>query len=86
MATAIRSGRSAVRRQVTLAHQLYVQDIAQLVRQRHLPPVTIVSHSLGGTIASVFTGAYPDLVTRLVIIEGVGLYPHDEGRPDVRLR
>ena len=34
----------------------------------------------------MFTGAYPDLVTRLVIIEGVGLYPHDEGAPDVRLR
>ena len=64
----------------------YVQDMAHLVRQRNLAPVTVVSHSLGGTIASIFTGAYPELVERLVIIEGVGLYPRLAGRPDERLR
>ncbi len=64
----------------------YVQDIAQLVRQRRLAPVTIVSHSLGGTIASIYAGAFPDSVARLVIIEGVGLYPRHDGPPDQRLR
>ena len=31
----------------------YVQDIAQLVRQAELEPVTLVSHSMGGTIAAL---------------------------------
>ncbi len=64
----------------------YVQDLAQLVRQRDLAPVTLVSHSLGGTIASIFAGAYPETVQRLVIIEGVGLYPRHGQSPDERLR
>ena len=64
----------------------YVQDVAQLVRQRRLAPVTLVSHSLGGTIASIYAGAFPDAVTRLVIIEGVGLYPRPAASPQARLR
>ena len=64
----------------------YVQDIAQLVRQRRLAPLAVISHSLGGTIASIFAGAFPELVQRLVVIEGVGLYPRDMDSPGERLR
>ena len=53
----------------------YVYDIAQLIEQQKLAPLRIVSHSLGGTIASMYSGLYPDHVTDLIIIEGVGLYP-----------
>ena len=53
----------------------YVYDIAQLIQQQNLAPLTIISHSLGGTIASMYSGLYPDHVDHLVIIEGVGLYP-----------
>ena len=64
----------------------YVQDIAQLVRQQQLEPVTVVAHSLGGTIASIFAGAFPEALERLVIIEGVGLYPQGGDAPGGRLR
>ena len=64
----------------------YVQDIAQLVRQQRLEPVTVVAHSLGGTIASIFAGAFAESVERLVIIEGVGLYPQGDDAPSQRLR
>lgn len=64
----------------------YVQDLAQLVRQRQLAPLTLVSHSLGGTIASMYAGAFPEAVSRLVVIEGVGLYPRPEEPPQARLR
>ncbi|MCY4094369.1 MAG: alpha/beta hydrolase [Gammaproteobacteria bacterium] len=53
----------------------YVYDVAQLIKQQGLAPLRIVSHSLGGTIATMYSGLYPDHVRDLVIIEGVGLYP-----------
>lgn len=64
----------------------YVQDIAQLVRQRQLAPIAIVAHSLGGTIASLYAGAFPEAVGKLAIIEGVGLYPPPTASPADRLR
>ena len=54
---------------------------AQLVRQRRLAPVHIVAHSLGGTIGSLFAGAFPEALASLVVIEGVGLWAgHSCGR------
>ena len=53
----------------------YVYDIAQLIEQQNLAPLRIVSHSLGGTIATMYGGLYPDHVKDLIVIEGVGLYP-----------
>ena len=68
-------------------HLEYVYDVAQLVRQQELAPATVVAHSLGGTIAAMYAGIFPELVKRLVIVEGVGLYPgRYSGDPAVRLR
>lgn len=53
----------------------FVHDLAQLVHQLGANPVTIVAHSLGGNIATRFTGLYPDRVRRLVSIEGLGPSP-----------
>jgi pimeloyl-ACP methyl ester carboxylesterase len=53
----------------------YICDLAQLVHQQRLVPVTIVAHSLGGQIALRYAGIYPDTVTRLVAIEGLGPSP-----------
>ena len=50
----------------------YIYDLAQLVHQQRLAPVTIIAHSLGGNIALRFSGIYPESVTRLVAIEGLG--------------
>jgi pimeloyl-ACP methyl ester carboxylesterase len=50
----------------------YVYDLAQLVHQQRLAPVTIVGHSLGGNIALRYAGVYPDAVAKLVAVEGVG--------------
>ena len=57
-------------------HQLdYVYDIAQLVRQGDLSPAVVVGHSLGGTLAALYAGAYPAKVSALIIFEGIGLWP-----------
>lgn len=50
----------------------YVSDIAQLVDQKHLEPVTIIGHSLGGAITLQYAGIYPDKVRKVVAIEGLG--------------
>ena len=56
-------------------HVDYVYDIAQLLHQTKTTPVSIISHSLGGSIALMYAGLFPDTVTRLVAIEGMGPPP-----------
>lgn len=53
----------------------YIYDLAQLIHQQNLAPVTIVAHSLGGNIALRYAGIYPESVRCLVAIEGLGLSP-----------
>lgn len=54
---------------------MFVYDFAQLVHTLGHDQVTIVSHSLGGNIATRFTGLYPERVRKLVNIEGLGPSP-----------
>ena len=53
----------------------FVYDLAQLIHQLGLAPVTIVAHSMGGNIANRYTGLYPETVQKLVTIEGLGPSP-----------
>src|SRR2546428_8382726 len=53
----------------------YIYDLAQLVHQQRLAPVTIIAHSLGGNIALRYAGIYPEAVAKLVAIEGLGPPP-----------
>jgi pimeloyl-ACP methyl ester carboxylesterase len=53
----------------------YVYDLAQLVHQQKLAPVTIIAHSLGGNIALRYAGLYPENVARIIAIEGLGPSP-----------
>ena len=53
----------------------YVCDIAQLVHQLELKPLTIIGHSLGGAITLRYTGLFPETVVKAVAIEGLGWSP-----------
>jgi pimeloyl-ACP methyl ester carboxylesterase len=53
----------------------FVYDLAQLIHQQHLAPCRIVAHSLGGSIALRYAGAFPENVIKLVAIEGLGPSP-----------
>ncbi|QQS11878.1 MAG: alpha/beta hydrolase [Rhodospirillales bacterium] len=57
------------------AMSAYIYDLAQLIHQQKLAPVTIVAHSLGGNIALRYAGVYPENVRKLVAIEGLGPSP-----------
>ena len=53
----------------------FVYDLAQLIHQLDLAPVTIIAHSMGGNISTRYTGLYPENVRKLVCIEGLGPSP-----------
>jgi pimeloyl-ACP methyl ester carboxylesterase len=60
----------------------YIYDMAQLIHQQRLAPVSIVAHSLGGNIALRCAGIYPETVRRLVAIEGLGPGPRSAAERD----
>ena len=53
----------------------YVLDVAQLLAAVRIFPITIIGHSLGGSIALQYSGIYPDRVRKVVAIEGLGPPP-----------
>jgi pimeloyl-ACP methyl ester carboxylesterase len=53
----------------------YVYDIAQLLYQKQMTPLTIIGHSLGGSISLLYTALHPQNVNKLVAIEGMGPPP-----------
>jgi pimeloyl-ACP methyl ester carboxylesterase len=62
----------------------YVADVADLVEELvGKAPLFLTGHSMGGTVAALYTGAFPSNVTKLALLEGLG--PPDsefEGMPD----
>lgn len=53
----------------------FVLDIAQLIDTLELHPVTVIAHSLGGAVMLQYAGIYPEKVSKLVAIEGLGPPP-----------
>ena len=60
----------------------FVYDLAQLIHQLGLAPVTIIAHSMGGNIATRYAGIFPENVRKLVNIEGLGLSPQMQAERD----
>jgi pimeloyl-ACP methyl ester carboxylesterase len=73
-------GDSAWSAEGNYAMDAFVYDFAQLVHTLGQDQVSIVSHSLGGNIATRFTGLYPDKVRKLVNIEGLGPSPTERAK------
>ena len=56
----------------------YVFDLADLVEELSAgEPIMLVGHSMGGSITTMYAGAFPERVARFVNIEGLG--PPDNG-------
>jgi len=64
----------------------FVLDIAALADAIGRHPFTIIGHSLGGAVALEFTGTFPDLVDRVVAVEGLGPPRLERTPADVRMR
>ncbi|WGM39341.1 alpha/beta hydrolase [Caulobacter sp. NIBR1757] len=52
-----------------------VYDLAQFIQQSGQEQVAIIAHSLGGAVALRYAGLFPEKVTALVAIEGLGPSP-----------
>lgn len=52
-----------------------VYDLAQLIHQLGVGPVSIVAHSMGGNVALRYAGVFPEMVRKIVAIEGLGPSP-----------
>jgi pimeloyl-ACP methyl ester carboxylesterase len=50
----------------------HTYDLAGLIHQLDLAPLPIIGHSFGGSIAMRYAALYPENVTKLVAIEGLG--------------
>lgn len=50
----------------------YLADVHDLVQQLGRERVSLVGHSMGGTVASLYAGAFPARVHRLAVLEGMG--------------
>ncbi len=51
----------------------YVADLASLCRQQGWQQLTVIGHSMGGMIATVLAASFPELVSKLILIDSLGL-------------
>src|ERR1044072_1713953 len=60
----------------------HILDLSALADIINAFPIYLVGHSLGGVVASLYSGVYPERVKKLVSIEGLGPPPgHRIHRP-----
>lgn len=50
----------------------YTADLARLLPTLTRKRVFLVGHSMGGTVATYYTGAFPERVQKLALLEGIG--------------
>lgn len=60
----------------------YVADLASLIEQLGRERVSLVGHSMGGSIASYYAGSFPERVHRLALLEGLGPPEDDTPLPE----
>jgi len=64
----------------------HVYDLTNLVKSESFGPVAIVGHSMGGMVSLTYAGAFPERVSKLVVLDGVTNFPARRPKPaDVRI-
>ena len=59
----------------------YLADLHELVGQVGCARVSIVGHSMGGSVAAYYAGAFPERVHKLALLEGLGPPESKEAMP-----
>jgi pimeloyl-ACP methyl ester carboxylesterase len=55
----------------------FVLDLRNMIRALQLAQPLLIGHSLGGEVVAHYSGCFPDVPARVVIIEGLGPPPAD---------
>ncbi|MBR1268622.1 alpha/beta hydrolase [Bradyrhizobium sp. AUGA SZCCT0222] len=64
----------------------HVYDLTGLVKAEGFDKVAIVGHSMGGMVSLTYAGAFPERVSKLVVLDGVTNFPARRPKPaDVRI-
>src|ERR1700712_2197200 len=64
----------------------HVYDLTNLVKSEGFGPVAMVGHSMGGMVSLTYAGAFPERVSRLIVLDGVTNFPARRPKPaDVRI-
>ncbi|XP_066489985.1 serine hydrolase-like protein 2 isoform X2 [Tiliqua scincoides] len=53
----------------------YVADVRRIVAELKWNRFSLMGHSLGGTVAGMFSCVFPELVDKLILVESYGFYP-----------
>ncbi len=63
----------------------YVQDLYDLIEYFKFDKVMLLGHSMGSAISGIFAGTFPERVSKLMLIEGLGPMTHTEEEGLVQL-
>jgi len=64
----------------------HVYDLTNLMKSEGFDKVAIVGHSMGGMVSLTYAGAFPERVSKLVVLDGVTNFPARRPKPvDVRI-
>ncbi|SHG81178.1 alpha/beta fold hydrolase [Ferrimonas marina] len=61
-------------------------ELDQVLTQLERPPVALLGHSMGGILAALYAGTYPERVPRLICIEALGPLVAEPGQTVANLR
>jgi pimeloyl-ACP methyl ester carboxylesterase len=64
----------------------WIYDVASLIKTQGWQQVSIIGHSMGGMIGSVLAAAMPQMVSKLVLIDSIGLVTGDATKVTQQLR
>ncbi|MBI1995545.1 MAG: alpha/beta hydrolase [Deltaproteobacteria bacterium] len=65
-------------------HEDFLSDLAGLLKHLDKEPLTIIGHSLGGSMCMLYAGAFPEKVKRMVLLESLGPFARaDDEVPNI---
>jgi pimeloyl-ACP methyl ester carboxylesterase len=65
-------------------HEDFLYDLGAVLRNLEKETVTLVGHSLGGSMALIYAGCFPEKVKSLVLLESLGPFARaDEDVPEI---
>jgi pimeloyl-ACP methyl ester carboxylesterase len=63
----------------------YLWDLDRVVESLGIAKMTLLGHSMGGTISFLYSGTYPERIRKLILVEGIGPQPMSFGDAPPRM-